>query len=143
MAMREAKIRDRLFSIILVVISITLYFINSTYPKPSALFPKFILVILCFLALILFIKTFFTRISPVTENKDPIINQDVLVIGALTAAYVFLLIPFIGYYPGSFLYIVSCYWYNRISKTLMLVVPICFCLLVFTFFQYSLGLVLP
>ena len=145
MALRDAKSRDCLFSIILIIISIALYIINASYPKPSALFPKFILIILCLLALILLFKTIVTPTAPVAGKKenDPIVNKDILVIAFLTAAYIFLLIPLIGYYPSSFLYILSCYWYNRISKILMLLVPVCFCLLVFGFFQYSLDLVLP
>lgn len=145
MVMRNIKNRDRLFSLILIIISVIFFIINRSYPKPSALFPKILLVVLFCLGLILLIKTFISADSSRVEKKDqqPIINKSLIVIAILTAIYIFLLIPHIGYYPSSFMYIVCCYFYNRVSKKVMLLVPICFCLTVYGFFQYLLGLVLP
>jgi len=145
MVLRDDKNRDRLFSVVLIFISTILYIVNSSYPEASALFPGIIMVVLAVLSLILFGKTFWIADKKKQRGKleESIINKDIVVIAVLTAIYIFILIPFIGYYPSSFLYIICCYFYNKVSKILMIFVPIFFCIAVYAFFQYSLGLVLP
>ena len=107
---------NRIFSVFLMMIFITLYYVALSYPDKSTIYPKGLLAVGMACVVALFISTF---IGKNDEEKKVFINRDelikLLISIALMGLYV-ILITVLGYAVSTFLYMLIQIWVLKPDK---------------------------
>jgi hypothetical protein len=136
--------RDLILAIVLMGICILLFMESRTYPGESSFYPWVILSLLFLLSLVLFIRTLSDR-KKAADLQLPasLLPKSVLLMAGLTAIYIFVLIPFIGYYPSTFLFILVSLFYFKTSRKMGLITMGVYFLIVYSFFELWLGVRMP
>jgi len=132
--------KDRITSIVLLILSIVGYFIAKNYPKEASAFPKVIFISAIILSCALFISSFLLNYKILKKNVK---FSRIFCIVILSITY-FILIRLFGFFITTFIYLFLMMFMLKYKKIYVLIFyPLCFTLFLYLIFKVCLRVPFP